>query len=385
MQLFVRADFRFAVLRLARGIWLFAALAAASCTLIRPPPAGIGAAVDWNALPGWQADSLAAAWPALLNGCTRLPARKAEWRSICSAAARLDRPSDQQVRAFLEHHFTPHRINGPKGRREGLITGYYEPLLHGNLTRSDRYRFPVYGRPDSLLTVDLGALYPPLKGKRVRGRLDGRRVVPFYPRSAIDQTPSPLKGNEILWVDNRDDLFFLQVQGSGRVELPDGRIVGLVYADQNGQPYVSIGRRLVQMNEIPLDEVSLTTLRAWLDAHPARATALLNENPSYVFFALRETPGDGPVGSLNVPLTPQRSVAVDPKVVPLGTPLWLVTTLPGDPATDFRHLVFAQDTGGAIKGALRADLFFGHGPQAERLAGEMKQSGIAFALLPNNH
>ncbi|MEW8014627.1 MAG: murein transglycosylase A [Candidatus Sedimenticola endophacoides] len=352
------------------------------CTLLMPREAGIGQALSWEALPGWREDDLSQAWPALLSQCRRL-ASEAAWEAVCRHAEALPAPSPGQARHFFQTHFQPHRIIGTGGAEEGLITGYYEPRLRGSLTPDSRYAHPLYGRPESLLTVDLAELFPELKGKRVRGRLVGNRVVPFFDRSEIDTGPGPLKGSEILWVDDPHDAFFLQIQGSGRVELPDGSTVQMGYADQNGHPYVSIGKRLIEWGELQREEVSLPSIRAWLRANPRRATGLLNENPSYVFFTLREDRGEGPRGSLNVPLTRERSAAVDRAVIPLGTPIWLSTTLPGEgAATPYRRLLFAQDTGGAINGPVRADVFFGDGTRAERLAGNMKQPGRLFALLP---
>ena len=232
------------------------------------------------------------------------------------------------------------------------------------------------------MSVELGEVYPELANKRIRGRLAGGKVLPFYSREEIDSDRSLLAGNELIWVDDRDAVFFLHIQGSGRVRLPDGRIIGAGYANQNGHPYLAIGRVLIRRNELKPEEVSLFTIRQWLRDNPARAEELLFQNPSYVFFVLQENPGEGPLGSLNVPLTPRRSIAIDPTLVDLGVPVWLSTNLPGNPQHPYRRLVFAQDTGGAIKGALRADLFWGHGQQAERAAGIMKESGSLIVLLP---
>ncbi len=357
---------------------------ASGCISAPPPPAGIGAPLPWSQLPGWEHEQPAQAWPALLANCARLPAHDARWRAICADAALLGQPDDEVARAFFETRFTPHRVHNERGGDEGLITGYYEPLLNGSRTPSARFRYPVYQRPDDLLVVDLGALYPELAGRPVRGRLQGRRVVPYFSRAEIDNggNPRALAGHELLWVDDPVALFFLQVQGSGRVRLPDGSTVAIGYADQNGHPYQSIGARLIARGALTREQVSLDSIRAWLAAHPEEAEEVLNSNPSYVFFALRDASLPGPLGSLQVPLTAERSAAVDAAVIPLGTPLWLDTTLPDGTAQPYRRLLLAQDTGGAIKGAVRADVFFGHGPQAERLAGNMKQPGRLFALLP---
>lgn len=343
---------------------------------------GPGPALSWSQLPGWEQAPLASAWPALLNTCTKLASSSASWREICDAAIARPVADDAGARAFFERWFQPHRQRAGWFRSNGLITGYYEPLLHGSWTRTARYRYPIYRPPDDLLTVDLDSVYPELKGKRVRGRLQGRRVVPYYSRADIDSDGAPLAGNELLWVDDPVELFFLQIQGSGRVQLDTGETVAVGYAEQNGYPYTAIGRVLVERAGFDPDHIDLPTIRAWLRSHPDKAQAVMNANASYVFFALRDESLPGPLGSLGVPLLAQRAIAVDPAYIPLGVPVWLDTELP-DSDAPYRRLVFAQDTGGAIKGPVRADLFFGDGPEAEANAGRMKQEGQLFVLLPS--
>lgn len=344
--------------------------------------AGIGKQLDWDSVPGWEQDRHAEAWPALLQGCQRLET-KPSWDAICLAARQLEQPDDAAVRNFIEAWFVPYRIHGKRNKKIGLITGYYEPLLFGSQSADQRFKYPLYAPPEDLVRIDIEALFPDLKGQPVRGRLlEGHRIVPFYSRSDIDQTPQLLKGNELLWVDDRDALFFLQIQGSGRVQLPNGRTVGVGYADQNGHPYVSIGKVLLQRGELELEEISLFSIRQWLRENTEAAEELLHQNPSYVFFRLDEELGDGPLGALRVPLTAQRSVAVDPNLVPLGSPLWLMTNYPGDPERKYHRLMLAQDTGGAIKGAVRADVFWGHGNEAEQAAGVMKEKGRIIVFLP---
>jgi membrane-bound lytic murein transglycosylase A len=342
-------------------------------------------------LPGWQEDQHAQAWPALMSSCQRQAARAGRWQDICADAALFSDPDNEIARAFFETRFIPHIVVGGAGAGDGLITGYYEPLLSGSIVRTERFRYPLYRRPDDLLFIDLGDLYPELQGKRYRGRLKGNRVVPYYSRAEITDPPGrkqklmtdALSGQEIAWVDDPVALFFLEIQGSGRVQLPDGRLLHVGFADQNGHPYVAIGRTLVETGALTLEEATLPGIRAWLAAHPDEARKVLNSNPSYVFFTVREGAAPGPVGALNVPLWPERSIAVDPAFIPLGSPVWLDTTLPDDkfPVT-FRRLEFALDTGGAIRGPARADLFFGFGEQAERLAGSMRQRGKMYVFLP---
>ena len=349
--------------------------------------------VTYADLPGWQDDDIEAAWPALLRSCRALRNRPA-WQKACAGVndiAALDRSVQ---RAFIEAHFAPQRLteSGDSGDRSGaagLITGYYEPLLRGSRTPRPPYTTPLYSVPDDLLTIDLASVYPQLAGMRLRGRLAGNKVLPYPSRGEIERGQL-LKGKELVWVDSPIEAFFLQVQGSGRVELdatdaPDGRreTLRLGYADQNGHPYKSIGRWLVDQGELPLDQVSMQSISGWAAAHPERLSELLDSNPSYVFFRASPVtdPAVGPTGALGVPLTPQRSIAVDPSAIPLGTPVFLEMSEPGTGRL-LRRLVVAQDTGGAIRGVLRADYFWGFGAAAGELAGRTRQQGRFWVLLP---
>ncbi|MDJ0955864.1 MAG: MltA domain-containing protein [Arenicellales bacterium] len=349
------------------------------CALITPGP-GIGKPVNWSDLKGWQNDKHAETWTSLLRSCEKLQ-ELPEWKALCQVADSYDNPTDQQAKMFYEEWFIPYPVYAIGGTRKGLITGYYEPLLFGSLEETERFRFAVYQRPQDLLTIDLSDVYPELKGKRVRGRLDGTTVVSYYNRATLDSNPELLNGNELVWVDDPVALFFLHVQGSGRVQLPDGTILGIGYADQNGHPYKSIGRELIDMGELDQEDVNLFSIRQWLRDNPGQVKTLFERNPSYVFFTTRTAPEEGPYGSLNVPLVAERAIAVDRSVIPLGLPVWLETTVPGS-KEPYRRLVLAQDTGGAIKGHVRADLFWGQGPQAERMAGLMKEEGRLFVLKP---
>jgi membrane-bound lytic murein transglycosylase A len=355
----------------------------ASCISAPPPAPGIGSAIPWSELPGWREDRLSQAWPALQSSCQKMPARDARWAGLCADAALFPAPDDATARAFFETRFVAHEISGNNGAADGLVTGYYEPLLHGSLVKTKRFRHPVYGRPDDLVVVDLGGLYPELQGKRYRGRLSSNRVVPYYSRAEMSNGKRPPDSAVIAWVDDPVALFFLEIQGSGRIQLPDGKMLHVGYADQNGHPYVAIGRTLVESGAMKLEEATMPAIRDWLRANPDKAQAVLNSNPSYVFFTLREPDDSGPIGALNVPLLPQRSIAVDPNFIPLGTPVWIDTSLPGNSeARPYRRLVLAQDTGGAIRGPVRADLFLGFGENAERIAGAMRQRGKLYVLLP---
>lgn len=362
------------ILPLCTACWL------AGCNWFIPEP-GIGKAVAWPELEGWRHDRHAESWPALLRSCEQLGDRE-DWAQLCQAASTMPGPGDEEAREFYEKWFTAHVVYATGGKTSGLITGYYEPELKGRRQADARYRYPIYGRPDDLLIVDLAGLYPELKGKRLRGRLVGNKVVPYFSRAELHADPVAMAGNELVWVDDLVGLFFLHIQGSGRVRLRDGSILRVGYADQNGHPYRSIGRELIDMGELEREEVDMFSIREWLQNNPSEVDTLFERNPSYVFFTIRNEAEGGPTGSLNVALSPQRSIAVDRNVIPLGSPVWLDTILP-ESELPYRRLVLAQDTGGAIKGHVRADLFWGHGEHAERMAGLMKQSGRLYVLQPN--
>ena len=338
---------------------------------------------SWDALNGWRDDNLLPAWPAFLAGCGGLKSQVA-WQSVCEQANALSDPSKETIRRFFETRFTPWQVVNADGSDSGLITGYYEPLLRGSRKRTATYRYPVYATPDDLLTIDLSELYPDLKNMRLRGRVEGRRVVPYFNRAQIENGTAPVTGKEIVWVADAVDLFFLQIQGSGRVRLENGEMVRLGYADQNGHPYRSIGRLLVDRGDLPLERASMQGIKNWGIQNPDKLQELLNYNASYVFF--REMPADlpGPLGALGIPLTAQRSIAVDPRYVPLGAPVFLNSTMPNS-RTPLNRLVMAQDTGGAIRVAVRTDFFWGFGDEAGAKAGRMRQSGRMWVLLPNDY
>ncbi|HCV12337.1 MAG TPA: murein transglycosylase [Candidatus Accumulibacter sp.] len=340
----------------------------------------------WSDLPGWNDDDVAAAWPPFLQSCRGLASRPQwpQWKAVCDEARGMEAPAVPAVRRFFESRMQPWLLTNPDGSSRGLVTGYYEPLLRGSRTRGKPYLQAVLGVPPDLLTIDLASVLPELKNMRLRGRLQGNKVVPYFSRAEISSRDNDHVDRVLLYVDDPVEFFFLQVQGSGRVQLPDGSKLRLAYADQNGHPYQSIGRVLVDRGEMSLEQASMSSIKQWARANPGRVSELLNANPSYVFFreeTLRGKDGDGPKGALGVPLTPERSIAVDPRHVTLGAPVFLATTLP-DSAQPWRRLVMAQDTGGAIRGVVRADLFWGFGAAAGNQAGRMKQQGQMWVLLP---
>ena len=355
----------------------------------------------WSDIPDWT-EPQTEAWPAWLNSCAvfRAQPKQAIWQRSCAAAAGI--PSNDPVaqRRYFEANFTPYRLLGADGSATGLVTGYYEPLLMGSRKRTPRFRYPLHAPPADLVAVDLPDVLPDLrpdarpdqpdmKDRRVRGRVvrtpQGSKLVPYYPRADIVNGTAPVKGLEIAWVEDPVELFFLQVQGSGRIRLADGSTMRVGYADHNGHPYRSIGRWLIDAGEIPADQASMQGIKAWVKRYPERANDLLNLNPAYVFF--REIPAaaagrdNGPTGSLGVPLFAGRSIAVDARVVPLGAPVFLATSWPLS-SRPLQRLVIAQDTGSAIRGPVRADLFWGFGADAGEQAGRMKQSGKMWMLWP---
>jgi membrane-bound lytic murein transglycosylase A len=340
-------------------------------------------AANWSDLPGWKEDDIKAAWPAFMQSCRTLQYQSA-WQAACAAAAQVSDADSKTIRTFILQHFKVYQIQQAEGGAEGLVTGYYEPLLHGSRTLTAKYRYPVYAPPDDLLAVDLSSLYPELKNLRLRGRLDGKKVVPYFTRGEIEAGKAPVQGKEIAWADEPVELFFLQVQGSGRIQLDDGSLIRVGYADQNGYPYKSIGKWLVEQGELTLDKASMEGIKDWARQHPERLSKLLATNPSYVFF--RELPNqeDGPLGALGVPLTPERSIAIDPRALPLGSPVWLATSQPNS-TEPLNRLMLAQDTGSAIHGNVRADFFWGFGDEAGKRAGGMKQKGRMWVLLPNDY
>lgn len=354
---------------------------------VEPPVAKVPVfeAVSYDSLPGWREDNLSAAWTAFRSSCNALRFQ-VPWRAACGEAARLDAaapPDASAVRRYFESQFIPYRVSSTDGNTQGLATGYYEPLLRGSRTRRAPYLNAIYAPPDDLLVVDLVAVNPDLKHLRLRGRIEGRRVVPYWSRAEIDRGMAQTAGKEIVWVDNAIEAFFLEIQGSGRVQLDTGEMLRLNYADQNGHPYQSIGRWLLDKGELKPEEATMQGIKAWAVANPKRVEEMLAQNPSYVFF--RELavadPSVGPPGAQGIPLTPERSVAVDPRFTPLGAPVFLATTFPNSDAR-LERLVIAQDTGGAIRGPVRIDYFWGFGAEAGNLAGRMRQPLRMWTLLP---
>jgi membrane-bound lytic murein transglycosylase A len=339
-------------------------------------------------IPGWASDDMAGALHAFRLSCAAMVKRPADadmtggfagklgdWQGPCAAAAGVP---DADARLFFEQHFTPYAVLGAKGS-DGLFTGYYQPLLRGSLEKKAPYLTPLYGRPADLVTVNLGDFVPEMKGKTVQGRVVGENLKPYHTRGEIE---AGALGHvpPVVWVDDPVDAFFLHIQGSGVVRLDNGEELQVGYAAQNGHAYHAVGKTLVERGILTKEEVSMQAIRAWLEAHPAEAPALMNLNNSYVFF--RKLDGAGPLGAQGVPVTAHRSLAVDRAKIPYGLPLFLDAENPDAGAPRLQRLMIAQDTGGAIKGAVRGDYFWGAGEEAADKAGRMKSRGRYFALLP---
>jgi len=379
---------------------LFGLLAA--CAPVQKPPVLGFRAAGFGDMPGWHQDAVAATLPALARSCTRMLARPAnggldgfdrygrpaDWMSFCAALGSIRPGDDAALRILIESQLAPVVVLGD-GAAQGLFTGYYEPLVRGSRRRHGAYQTPLYRQPPDLVQVDLGEFRDSLKGQRIAGRVRDGRLKPYDDRSGIEAGALAGRNLELVWLDDAADAFFLQVQGSGLVQLDDGGQMRVGFAAQNGHSYLAIGRVLIERGVLTRETVSLQTIRAWLAAHPAEAPALMRQNPSYVFF--RELPkpkddSDGPPGAEGVALLPGRSMAVDRRHFALGLPLWIDTTRPAlqPGATDMplQRLMVAQDTGGAITGGVRGDVFWGHGAEAEALAGRMKQPGRLWLLLP---
>lgn len=304
------------------------------------------------------------------------------WQDACRKGQSINDNDPAAVRAFLENNFKVVQAT-EGGNPNGLFTGYYESSLQGSRKKHGAYQYPLLARPDDLVMVDLGEFRDELKGQRIAGRVIDGKLKPFENRAAI--VSGKLAGAKpLVWLDDPHDAFFVQVQGSGVVKMDDGSTMRVGYDGQNGHPYYAIGRELVKRGIFGKDEVSMDTIRTWLVQNPDKADELMNTNPSYVFF--REMPDDGsgagPQGGEGVKLTATRSIAIDRSLLPYGFPIYLAADYNGPNSKPIRRLMMAQDTGGAIRGPVRGDFFWGYGPMAEAAAGPMKAQGQYWFLLP---
>jgi membrane-bound lytic murein transglycosylase A len=370
----------------------------AGCEPPKPKPEGLQlTALTYDRLPGWRDDDPRAALTAFLRSCpvltdpkknagndSKLALTAADWQAPCAEAATLSQASADDVRRFFERSFRPYAASGRDGD-EGLFTGYFEIELQGSRVPDGRFTTPLYRLPKDHVQADLGAFDPELKGHRIVGRVENGRLMPYYTRGDIEHGALKGRGLEMLWIDDPVDVFMLHVQGSGRVVLQDKSVVRVGFAGHNGRAYESIGRALIEQGELKPGQASWNDIRDWIRRNPEKAVRLFALNPRYIFFRTLDgiPPDAGPIGAQGVPLTPGRSLAVDRRYVPLGLPVWLDTTWPSEPNRPLRRLLVAQDAGGAIKGVVRGDFFWGFGDPALAYAGKMKSRGRYYLLLPN--
>lgn len=326
--------------------------------------------VSYDSLPGWKKDKQLLALPAMLRSCTVILKKSPgtpmltrrdssgsakDWFRFCKKLQSKQFHTHKEFREFIESNLQPYQVSA-SGNHQGVFTGYYEPILKGSLRRHGVYQTPLYRLPGK------GVGYKVPRSKIVKGALKGKKL-------------------ELVWVSDPVDAFFMQIQGSGRIRLENGKELRLGYAGQNGYPYFPIGKELLDRGILAQGQVSMQAIKKWLHSHPRQAESVMSKNQSYVFFSILKSP-EGPIGSHGVPLTPHRSLAIDRNFITLGTPLWLDATHPNHRQPHLQKLMVAQDTGGAIKGAVRGDYFWGSGTKAGQYAGAMNASGHIYILLP---
>ena len=369
-------------------------------------------AVDFLAMPQWQEQNFINSLESFHKGCSKLQ-NNANWRNVCLQAHHTPR-NQIAAKSFFERYFTPWQVS-ENGNLGGTVTGYYEPILHGNSYPTSQARFPIYGIPNDFISVNLPA---ELRGSKstvriqhtgknqgqittngsytanlaafpinertrsIKGRFVGNQFVPYHTRSEINAGALNNKAPILGYADDPVELFFLQIQGSGRLKTPDGRYIRLGFADKNEFPYVSIGRYMADKGYLPLSQTTMQGIKAWIQKNPAYLAEVLGQNPSYVFFRQLDSNNDGPIGALGTPLMGEYAAAVDRRYISLGAPLFVATTHP-ETRMGLNRLLMAQDTGSAIRGAVRVDYFWGYGDDAGRVAGKMKHTGYVWQLLPN--
>ena len=329
--------------------------------------------LDFKEIDGFEEDNLELALQVFQKDCQRSK-RYSLFKSVCQKAY-----ESTDAKTFFTQNFTPYKLRTHEGEDEGVITGYYEPLLFGSRTKSKEYAYPIYKTPKDLIIVDLTDAYPSLKNYRLRGKLQGNRLIPYDTR---EQMWNKKELEVICYVNNKVDLYFLQIQGSGKVQLDTGEIINVGFANQNGQQYKSIGKYMLKQGYIGSNTdyaASIQGMKKWFNDHPDKVDEVLNINPSFVFFNQN---AKGATGSLGTELTQKRNLAVDRRYIPLGMPVFINTTNPVTNNT-INQLMVAADTGGAIKGQIRADFFWGYSKEAEKYAGRMKEKGSLILLIPN--
>jgi len=324
----------------------------------------------FDELPDWHEEDYNEALSNFLNSCQTKNTKKI-YKKLCRKAKYT-----KSAKVFMQREFLPYEINTKNGDEEGLLTGYYEPELRGSIRKTKKYKYPIYSTPKDLIIVDLSSIYPHLKNYRLRGKVKGNKLIPYDTRKESGSKHVP--ADIICYTDSKIDLFFLEIQGSGRVKLTNGKTIFIGYDNQNGHKYRAIGRYLVKIGALKLEEVSLQSIRGWLERNPLRVNEVLNYNKSVVYFKQREQSASG---SLGLCLTPERSIAVDRRYIPLGSMLYMNADVADE---NVSKIVLAQDTGGAIKGAIRADMFLGYGKNAMEVAGKLKSPLKLWILLPKD-
>lgn len=380
-------------------IFIAIALGFVTWKFYKPVPPQLTLQVStFEKLPGWDEASLKKSLSAFQISCKTflrqdpereagsqcIPLKIKDWHPACREALTLHEVSETRARHFFQKWFKPVEFYH-KDSVHGLFTGYYLPLLHGSLTKTDEYHVPIYGLPSNLVTINLGAFSPDLANRRIVARIDNNRVLPFYTREEINQGKLKNKAPVLVWTNSYVEQIFLEIEGSGIIQLPNGDYLYLGYAGENGATYTSIAKVLIDRGILTKDNASMQKIRAYLKAHPKEIMPVINRNKSFVFFQiLNDTAA---LGAQGVMLTPGYSLAVDRKWIPLGTPLWLDTTRPNQNSNQqkkLQRLMIAQDTGGAIRGIVRGDVFWGAGDRATYIAGHMKNSGRYWLLLPRH-
>jgi membrane-bound lytic murein transglycosylase A len=351
---------------------------------------------SFSALPDWRTENFIGFSQAYKRSCDAILKKSPqsnlgsnsefgkaqEWQIACRKFAKINQNDPARIRTFFEQNFIPYEARADQNPR-GLFTGYFEAALNGSRTRKGPYQTPLRARPDDLVMVNLGEFRDELKGQRIAGRVISGRLKPYETHEEIINGELPSNQDKALvWVDDPVDRFFLQIQGSGIVALDDGTTMRVGYAGQNGHVYYAVGRELVKTGAMNKEEVSMQSIKQWMKDNPSRAQDLMVKNKSYVFF--REIEGEGPIGGQGVALTAERSLAIDHSLVPYGMPVWLSVAHPTNDGLQMNRLMVTQDTGGAIRGPVRGDYFWGYGDRAEYMAGKMRSQGRYWFLLPKS-
>ncbi|HRD71352.1 MAG TPA: MltA domain-containing protein [Legionella sp.] len=363
------------------------------------PPKPTFRQVSFKQLPGWETaefkQSLATFQtscrafikqdPERVVGTEQIDLRAKDWQPACHAALAIDPVNEKSAKQFFQEWFAPVEFYDKKPVK-GLFTGYYMPLLKGSYTQTEEYNVPLYEVPSDLVTVDLDLFMPNMKHRKIMGRIEGNKLLPYYTREQINHGAIKNKARVLLWINSPVDRLFLEIQGSGIVEFEDGSRIFVGYDGQNGAPYTAIAGVLIKKGIMTKHNASMQAIKRYLEANPKEMNRVINQNKSFIFF--RKLSLDAALGSQGVALTPGYSMAIDRQWIPMGAPLWLSTTRPDsnkpDKSKPMQRLMIAQDTGGAIKGKVRGDVFWGGGDKATLIAGHMKNEGHYWLLLPRH-